>query len=147
MRQDEEWILVCFIGILWWVASFSSKCKFSYAIIKLFTSLSRLNCMLILRIRAYFFWNWSSNILSNLPSLLTTTERWLHCNLWISLDTLIDGVVDWLVWRLDLIFTISLFVLGRIWFGLSLWNKLFINIFVGVQWLIWKGILIRTRYV
>ena len=65
VRQNKERVLVHLVWILGRIARLCCKCEFGNAIIKLFTRLTRLNCVLVLRSSAHLLWNRGSNILSS----------------------------------------------------------------------------------
>ena len=99
MRKNQERVLISFIRIFWRVSRFSSKRKFCNAVIKLFTSLSRLDGASILLscrsnllgyrssyIMAYLFTLYGSSIFRLSLSLLW----WIHHELALVINGLFD---------------------------------------------------------
>ena len=73
MRQDKERVLINLIWVLWRVSSFCRKCKFSDAIVKLLTRLTRLNSLVLVGGRN-LFWD-------RCPNILRANKIWLFASL------------------------------------------------------------------
>ena len=64
VRQDQEWILVLFVWVLWWVSCFGGEGELGHAVVEFLAGLSGLNRLILSR-SSYFFRDWSSNTMVN----------------------------------------------------------------------------------